>query len=222
LRGKLLAGDAAKEIAMRDDIIWTRSAAHGVLPMAAELYLHAFRRGLLALPEDERLSIIAEIREQIADQAGLGAESLTKLLARLGPPDQLARHFTLNFELAATVNRANPFALLMVVLASATRNLWALAGGLAAALFYVLSAGFAIIALLKPVLPHDTGFWITNRGDIIIGVVTSHSGTEILGYWIIPLAVAAAILTLLLANALLRAAGIRLLSASRPLGPRAG
>jgi hypothetical protein len=207
---------------MRDDIIWTRSAANGVLPMEAELYLHAFRRGLLALPEDERASIIAEVREQIADQSGLGSDSLTKLLARLGPPDQLARHFTLDFELAATVNRANPFALLMVVLASATRSLWALTGGLAAAFFYILSAAFAMVALLKPVLPHDTGFWISKSGEVVIGIVTTHSGTEILGYWIIPLAVITAIICLLLANAFLRAAGIRLLSASRRSGPRAG
>jgi uncharacterized membrane protein len=206
---------------MRDDIFWTGAAGHGVLPMEAELYLHAFRRGLLALPEDERASIIAEVREQIADQATLGAESLGKLLARLGPPDQLARHFTLSFELAAAVNRANPFGLLMAVLSAATRNLWALAGGLGAAFCYVLSAGFALIALLKPVLPQYTGFWITSRGDVVMGVVTSHSGTEYLGYWIIPVAVVGAILCFLIANTLLRSTGICLLSARGRVTSRA-
>lgn len=60
------------------------SGALGILPMDAELYLHDFRRGLLALPEAERIDIIDEIRGQFADQAADSPESLRKLMARLG------------------------------------------------------------------------------------------------------------------------------------------
>ena len=190
-------------------------AARGVLPMDAELYLHEFRRGLLALPESERASIVDEVREQVAAQAGLGAESLAKLLARMGPPDRLARQFTLSFELAASVHRANPLALLMVVLASATINLWAMAGALVALFLYMMGAAFALIALLKPVIPRYTGAWIMPDGDVNIGIIINHTGEEVLGYWIIPLAVLAAVVCFVGANMLLRASGRRLMAAAR-------
>ena len=195
--------------------IYSTEAGRGVLPMAAELYLHAFRRGLLALPESERAGIIDEVREQIAGQAALGEAGLEKLLGRLGPPEQLARQFTFSFELADSVNRSNPWRLLVVVLASATVDLWALAGAFAALVFYILGGAFAMIALLKPVVPQFVGAWLAADGDFMMGVQLAHRGREIMGYGIIPVSIAVAVGCFVAGNFLLRACGRRLMRSAR-------
>ena len=195
--------------------LYLSDAVRGVLPMPAELYLHEFRRGLLALPESERVAIIDEVREQIAGQAALGEAGLEKLLARLGPPEKLARQFTFSFELASSVNRANPWRLLTVVLASATLDFWALIGAFAAIVLYILGAAFALMALLKPVVPQFVGAWLSDSGEFTMGLVLSHHGREIMGYGIIPVAIFAAIVSLLEANYLLRACGRRLMRSAR-------
>ena len=191
------------------------SAAQGILPMEAELYLHEFRRGLLALPEIERAGIVDEVREQVAAQASLGQETMLKLLARLGTPDQLARQFTVSFELAVGVQRSNPIRLLFVILASATMDLWALTGAMAALVLYILSAAFAMVAVLKPVVPQYTGAWVSDTGEFNMGVMVTHPGHEVLGYAIIPIAAAVSVVTYMAGNWLLRACGRRLLRRAR-------
>ncbi len=193
----------------------------GVLPMAAELYLHEFRRGLLALPEGERAGIVDEVREQIAGQAALGEEGLAKLLARLGPPEGLARQFTFSFELAESVHRANPWRLLVVVLASATVDLWAVAGAFAALVLYIVSGAFALIALLKPVVPQFVGGWVSEGGDFSMGLQLAHRGRDVLGYSIIPISIGLAVVSFVGANALLRACGRRLMRSARRWTARA-
>ena len=195
--------------------IYSTEAGRGVLPMAAELYLHAFRRGLLALPESERAGIVDEVRAQIAGHAALGEAGLEKLLARLGPPERLARQFTFSFELADSVNRSNPWRLLLVVLASATVDLWALAGAFAALVFYIVGGAFAMIALLKPVLPQFVGAWVSDAGGFTMGVQLAHRGREIMGYGIIPVSVALAVGCLVAGNTLLRGCGRRLMRSAR-------
>lgn len=190
-------------------------AASLILPMEAELYLHEFRRGLLALPESERAAIVDEVREQVAGQAALGEAGLKKLLAKLGPPDRLARQFTFSFELATSVNRANPLRLLLVVLASATLDIWALGGALVALILYILAGAWAMVALLKPVVPQYTGCWVTESGDFNMGIMLTHPGKEVLGYWIIPISAALAVASFLAANVLLRASGRRLMQTAR-------
>jgi hypothetical protein len=191
------------------------AAASAVLPMEAELYLHEFRRFLLALPEQERAAIVDEVREQVAAQACLGEEGLRKLLAKLGTPEHLARQFTSSFELASSVNRANPLRLLLAVLGAATLDLWALAGAFGAFCIYIISFGFALIALIKPVLPRYTGAWLSDSGDFTMGLQLERHGPELLGYWIIPISAALAVGTFLLANFLLRASGRRLMQTAR-------
>jgi hypothetical protein len=191
-------------------------AASAVLPMEAELYLHEFRRFLLALPEHERAAIVDEVREQIAAHASLGEPGLQKLLAKLGTPEHLARQFTSSFELAASVTRANPFRLMLAVLGAATLDLWALAGAFVAFCVYMLSMAFGLIALLKPVLPRYTGAWLSGNDDFLMGIdLTGHRGTELLGYWIIPISAGLAVGTFLLGNFLLRASGRRLMQTAR-------
>jgi hypothetical protein len=195
--------------------MYSTDIGRGVLPMPAELYLHAFRRGLLALPESERVAIVDEVREQIAGQAALGEAGLQKLLTRLGPPEQLARQFTFSFELADSVNRSNPFRLLVVVLATATADLWALCGAFVAVVLYILSAAFALIALLKPVLPQFVGAWISESGDFTMGLQLAHRGREVLGYGIIPVSIGLAVGSFVAGNTLLRGCGRRLMRSAR-------
>lgn len=125
----------------------------------------------------------------------------------------MAGQFTLSFELAESVHRSNPLRLLLVVLAAATVDLWALAGATVAFFLYILSAAWALIALVKPVLPCRTGAWVTPGGDLNMGIILEPQGQEILGYWIIPIAAGLAVACFLLANMLLRVSGRRLMQA---------
>ena len=60
---------------------------------------------------------------------------------------------------------------------------------------YLLGAALIITALAKPFHPEKTGLWLNDKGFSIRMGVTDHTfrGTEVLGWWIIPLGLIAGV-----------------------------
>ena len=69
---------------------------------------------------------------------------------------------------------------------------------------YLLSFFLFIIAVMKLVFPEHIGLYISDSGVPIIGYVDAEGFTELLGYWLTPIGLAAAIALQWFLNMLLR------------------
>lgn len=144
---------------------------------------------LQALPHDDRLGIGSEIHDHLTTSARRGAGALDQAMARLGAPAVLARSYVEDYELAGAVNRAAPAGLLMNLLGRGTRSLAAFGGGLAALFLYLFAASFALVAVAKLIVPAKVGAWHSAHA-ISAGITVPPAGThELLGYWIVPIAI---------------------------------
>ena len=178
------------------------------------VYLKRLRRALGPLPESDRTEIVAEIESHIAERSrGTGA-SVADILAGLGEPDTLARAYLDSHDLSGALSRSAPGPLLAAVLARATRNGAAFAVGLAGVILYAFALSFALTAVLKPIAPRNVGLW-TGPDGLQFGFLSSPPATlDMLGLWIVPLALVAAVLCYLAATALMQWVGRALLRRS--------
>jgi hypothetical protein len=182
--------------------------------VAVDDYLGRLAAALRPLPEADRLSIVAEIESHIAERLASGTP-VEAALARLGWPELLARAYLEDHELERALARSSPGLLLSNMLGRATRSIVALAGGFTGLLLYAMGLAFLAIAILKPVAPANVGLW-TGPDLFALGVFAATPGrNEILGYWLIPLSLAASLGCYLLAQLLMRSCGRRLLRRPR-------
>jgi hypothetical protein len=80
---------------------------------------------------------------------------------------------------------------------------------------YLTALTLVAMAILKPIMPEQVGFW-TGEDLLLIGIVSDHvvggmglvgdttGATEHLGYWIIPLSLVAGAVVYLMSNSFLR------------------
>jgi len=188
---------------------------------AAGRYLDRLQRALRPLPAAERDAVAAEIHSHIAERSAVPEASVAVILSALGEPEALARAYLQDHEMAAALHRASPGRLLASVLGRATRSVTALAVGLTAVILYALGLSFALVAIMKPIAPANVGLW-RGPGRFSMGFLASPgpSTSELLGLWIVPLGVIAAVICYLAATALIKRGGRILLSRStarRPL-----
>jgi len=188
---------------------------------AIDAYIRRLLWALQALPHDDRLNIASEIHGHLSDCAARGADEQERAQRRLGSPDRLARSYVEEYELAGAVNRASPWTLLLSVLNRATRSLLAFCGGLTAVILYFFALAFALIAVAKLIVPAHVGAWVVGDHLLSLGLDdTPHIGErELLGYWIVPLAIVVGAACFVGAGKLLRLIGLRLLArvASPPI-----
>lgn len=176
-----------------------------------EIYAQTLARGLRSLAPDERQRIVEEIRSHLIDQHAAGR--LDDSLAALGPPSELARSFMDDHDVEAALSKPFGWELLAVVADRSTRSVGAAMTGFGALACYLLSGGFALVALVKPVLPRNVGLWTGPEG-IRFGAFFGGDmppGQEALGYLIIPVAVGGAFLFYLVAHRILRRGARRLI-----------
>jgi uncharacterized membrane protein len=187
---------------------------------AARLYLERLERALRPLPPTERDAVGAEIRSHIAERSAAPDAPIAAILAALGEPEDLARAYLEDHEMAAALHRASPGRLLASILGRATRSLTALAVGLTAVILYALGLSFALVAIMKPIAPANVGLW-RGPGSFSMGFLASPgpSTSELLGLWIVPLGLIAAVICYLAATALIKRGGrilLRRSTAKRP------
>lgn len=180
---------------------------------AVARYLKGLRRALAPLPEPDRAEIVREIESHLAEAGG----SAAPVLARLGPPDVLARAYLEDHQLSRALYAGAPGALLATLLARATRSGAALAAGVAGVVLYAFALSLAALAVLKPVAPGHVGYW-DGGGAAMFGFVSAPPDTpERLGWWMVPIALAGAVGCYLLATGLTRWCGRRLLRRDGPI-----
>jgi hypothetical protein len=175
----------------------TARAAHRRL----DGYLRRLRAALAPLPATQAREIVEELRSHILDSVGVGEswgdEGVAEALRRLGPPDRLAAQYV-----AQDAGRRALHGLgLWRPLRAGHR--WA-AQGLAGAFIllgclvgYAFAAAFAYWALAKPFAPARVGLWkLDDPADDLsfaLGAVNQPGARELLGWWIIPLGLAAGV-----------------------------
>ncbi|WP_260597709.1 HAAS signaling domain-containing protein [Sphingomonas endolithica] len=163
-------------------------------PTEADAYVRKLLWALQSLPHEDRLNIAAEIHSHLSESATAGRDAAARAYEKLGPPHLLARRFVEEYELAGALHRAAPGRLLLAILSRGSRNVAALGAGFGAVLCYVFALTFLVVAAAKPVMPANVGLWRTGDGATLAGLVAvPPTGADLLGLWIIPVALAAAI-----------------------------
>lgn len=186
-----------------------------------DAYVRRLLWALQSIDLEDRLAISGEIHSHLTDCAAQGRDRLAAAMARLGPPHLLARRYVEDYELAGAISRAVPAQLLANMVNRASRSLGALGATFSALLLYLLAAALAVIAVAKPIAPGHVGAWHGSAGwQAGLAASPPAGGLDILGYWIVPLAMALALFAYLAATQLLRLAGGRALLAH--MGRRAG
>lgn len=179
-----------------------------------EGYLRRLIWALQSLPKDDRVGITGEIESHLVESAERGGQALRSAFAGLGHPSVLARSFIEEFELSGAVNRAMPGTLLVNMLSRGSRSIAAFSAGTAALLLYVVAFALLVVAAAKPIAPRLVGAWQVDGHLRSAGFLAGGGpagGVEILGYWIIPIAVGVAVVAYAAATRLLRDVAGRLL-----------
>ena len=160
-----------------------------------EEYLRELRSALRALPGGETRDIVEEIRSHIRDSAeagrALSEESVAATLERLGPPRELASMYRMENLAERAEQTRSPWLALRTIFQWAGLSLsgaWVL---LVSLVGYSLSACFLISAVAKPFNPQRVGLWRLDdpqdSWSLHLGFRSVPQGTEILGWWMVPL-----------------------------------
>jgi hypothetical protein len=165
-----------------------------------EEYLRELRSALRTLPEDETHDIVEEIRSHLRDSAETGGvlapDAMLAALERLGPPRALASMYRVE-NLAERAERTrSPWLALRTIFHWAGLSLSGAGALLVSLVGYTLSASFMICAVAKPFNPQRVGLWRLDdpqdHWSLHLGFRVPPQGTEVLGWWIVPLGLLAA------------------------------
>jgi uncharacterized membrane protein len=180
------------------------------LPPGMLDYLRRLRAGLAPLPESEREEIVRETAAHLLDRLdGDGATASPEgVLGELGEPEAYAARFVSNYHISSALASGSPVALASQVLRLLGTSAWAFCGGTVVLIFYALAFGMLVVGIAKPILPSQTGLFLGPGGEFSLGIIDPASrvgASEVLGYWLIPFALSAGVLLLLLSKRLSRA-----------------
>ncbi len=165
-------------------------------------YLVQLRAALTGLTFSEREDIVEEIHMHIRERLADPAVQVDDVLGGLGSAPELASQYRTGM----LVNRARTSISPLVILRAAIR--WATTGVggflvfVIAVLGYALGGGFILLALIKPVFPANTGFWV-GPGQFSFSflpdsvLASRHPPLhDVLGWWLIPVCLIAGSLAL--------------------------
>jgi uncharacterized membrane protein len=158
-----------------------------------EAFLAEVRRGLAGLSAEETQEVLRELRSHVLDRVGedASADAISAALSALGDARELAR-LNLACRLAARgAERQNPWALLRLTARVARVSLGGLAALVLSLFGYLFAVAWILVALAKPIVPRHVGLWIPadpmSAFSFVLGVTSREAhGTELLGWWIIP------------------------------------
>lgn len=176
-------------------------------------YLYVLERSIRAavspqLAADAVREVESHIRERVAESPGLPNErdALEEILNRLGPPTTVARAYSVEmmFEEASTGGRIS--AVMRTLFHIAGTGIAGFFGAMALFVGYCFGFGFLSMAVLQPLFPANVGLWVRNGIPVSLGAQFPAPDDAVLigGYWIIPLALAAGIATLVMTHRLAR------------------
>lgn len=156
-------------------------------------YLREVRAGLHGLSDAQASEFVEELRSHIRDRAEAEGESteagVTAALDRLGRPEVLAAMYLAENIVARAEKSFSPWLIVKGIFrwaALSSAGLFVLLGSFVG---YALAACFALSGLRKPFAPDRVGLWRIGPDEVSLrlGFGSPPSGTELLGWWIVPL-----------------------------------
>ena len=159
--------------------------------MQIDSYLTALRTHLGPLTIAEREEIVLEIGAHVRDSAEESGASVETILARLGPADELAAQYRDGLLIRQASRSISPVKLLRATLKLATKGVSGVVVFFLAIFGYAIGAGLVLTALVKPLLPANTGVWFNGDHFTSSGVLfppPAPPAHEVLGVWYIPIA----------------------------------
>lgn len=156
-------------------------------------YLYVLERSLaLGLPRDVAQDAVREIESHLRDRVAAVTSSdergaLETILAELGPPLRVAQAYSAE----RTIDEAVVTGRLVAILRAVWHVAWTSLGGFFAALGllvgYMMGIGFLVVALMKPIFPHNVGLWPGPFGlPTSLGAQFPAPSEPSGGYWVIP------------------------------------
>jgi uncharacterized membrane protein len=136
-----------------------------------ESYLTELRLHLGPLTLAEREEIVREISAHVRDSAEESSASLETVLARLGPAEELAAQYRDGLLIRKASGSLSPLVLLRATLRLATKGIFGILVFFLAILGYAFGGGLVLTALIKPILPANTGVWFENGHLVDSGVL---------------------------------------------------
>ena len=187
----------------------TAPAGTASLDDEIEGYLKHLRWALAGLPAEDRDEIVRETRSHLFDRcAGPRPRPFAEVARELGTAEEYGRRFLANYNLSVALGSGSAPRMLRAAAMFLGRGLWATAGFFVFVVLYIVTAGFALVAGLKLVIPDQVGLWTsTARPLFVLGAIATPNDPtlrEHLGGWIVPLCLAAATLLYWGTTALLR------------------
>jgi hypothetical protein len=180
---------------------------------ALDTYLARLDAALAPLPAAERRDILLETRSHVAERTRRDpAGSVEAVLAELGPPEAYARQFLPEPDVPRPVSPERPSAppsdALRAIARLATGGWTRLPLLFVVALAYGVAGFSLLLALWKLVEPDATGIWVHQAGQRrsvqLMVSDPNRPGREVLGYWLVPIALGITAAIHLVMSALLR------------------
>jgi len=168
-------------------------------------YLFILERSLKTfLPPDVVRDAVREIeshlRERIAAADGAPNErvALETILGELGPPLRVAQGYSVERVVDEAVVTGRVVAVFTALWRVAARTMIGFYVALAASVGYSVGWAFLVIAMMKPIFPHNVGLWADDATGVPhqLGVLfpAPAGAHDIAGYWLIPVCVVLGIL----------------------------
>ena len=163
-------------------------------------YLTALRTHLGPLTIADREEIAREIGAHVRDSAEESGAAIQTVLARLGPAEALAAQYRDGMLIRRASHSVSPLVLMRATLRLATKGALGIVVFFLGLFGYALGGGLVLTALIKPILPANTGIWIENGHLASSGVLfppPAPPAHEVLGMWYILFALTVGSLALL-------------------------
>lgn len=169
-------------------------------------YLASLRSHLGPMTIGEREEIVREIGAHIRDSAEETGASVADVLARLGPAEALAAQYQEGLLIRRASRSVSPLLLLRGALRLATKGASGIVVFFVGLFGYAIGGGLVLTALVKPILPANTGVWFKDGEFASSGVLfpPAPPAHEVLGLWYIPFALTVGSLILLLTMFIIR------------------
>jgi uncharacterized membrane protein len=170
-------------------------------------YLVSLRSHLGPMTLSEREEIVREIGAHIRDSAEEGGGNIWAVLDRLGPAEALAAQYSDGMLIRRASRSISPVLLLRGAARLATKGVSGIVVFLVGVFGYAIGGGLVLTALVKPILPANTGMWFNGGEFVSSGVLfpaPPPPAHEVLGVWYIPLALTAGSLILFATMFLIR------------------
>jgi uncharacterized membrane protein len=172
------------------------------------IYIAALRKELAPMTLEDREEILREITAHIRDSKEQTDTPVGTILARLGPPGELAAQYRDGVLIRRAGRTLSPIRLMRAALRLATKGVFGIAVFFLGIFGYAIGGGLVLTGIIKPIFPNNTGVWFENGHLVSSGVLLipppAPPAHEVLGMWYILIALVVGSLMLLLTSFLVR------------------